>query len=146
MDVVINYWAILGAVVVSIVLGTLWYGPLFGKQWMHIVGISREQMEKMGAKGRQAMMRSYAIMALGSLVMAYVLAHVIAYASAFTGSGGTDAGVAAGISVWIGFVAPVMMGNVLWEGRPWKYWFITSGYYLVSLVLMGAIIASSTPS
>lgn len=144
MDIVINYWALLGAVIVSIALGTLWYGPLFGKQWMRIVGITHEQMEEGKKKGMQAMWRSYAIMALGSLVMAYVLAHIIAYASAFTGSSGVDAGIAAAVSVWIGFVGPVMMGNVLWEGRPWKYWFITSGYYLVSLILMGIIISTGS--
>lgn len=144
MDIVINYWALLGAVIVSIVLGTLWYGPLFGKQWMRMVGITHEQMEESKKKGIQAMWRSYALMALGSLVMAYVLAHIIAYASAFTGSSGVEAGVSAGISVWVGFVGPVMMGSVLWEGRPWKYWFITSGYYLVSLILMGIIISTGS--
>src|ERR1044072_1726753 len=92
MDIVINYWALLGAVIVSIVLGTLWYGPLFGKQWRRIVAITHEQMEEGKKKGMQAMWRSYAIMALGSLVMAYVLAHIIAYASAFTGSPGNPAG------------------------------------------------------
>jgi len=141
MDVVINYWAVFGAAVAAIVLGMLWYGPLFGKQWMRIVGISKADMEAMGEKGKRMMMRSYALMTIGTLVMAYVLAHVLTYASAFTGSVGADAGIAAGLSIWIGFVAPVMMGNVIWEGRPWKYWFITSGYYLVSLILMGIILA-----
>lgn len=141
MDIVINYWAVFGAAIAAIVLGIVWYGPLFGKQWMRIVGISKADMEAAGEKGKRMMQRSYAIMALSSLVMAYVLAHILTYASAFTGSSGIEAGISAGLSIWVGFVGPVMMGNVIWEGRPWKYWFITSGYYLVSLILMGIILA-----
>jgi hypothetical protein len=143
MDVVINYWAVIGATIVAFVLGGVWFGPLFGKQWMRLVGITHEQMEAAKEKGVKGMWRSYALMAVGTLVMAYVLAHVIAYAAVFSGSSGADAGIAAGVSVWVGFVAPVMLGTVLWEGRPWKYWFITGGYYLVSLIVMGIILATA---
>lgn len=143
MEIVINYWAVLGAVIVAVALGMVWYGPLFGRQWMRTVGISHEEMERAKEKGMQGMWRTYALMILGTLVMAYVLAHVLAYAMAFTGEEGTEAGISGAISIWIGFVAPVIMGNVLWDGRPWKYWFIVSGYYLVSLILMGVILANA---
>lgn len=141
MEIVINYGAVLAAVAASVMLGFLWYGPLFGRQWMRLVGISREEMEEAKGKGMRGMWRTYAIMIAGTLITAYVLAHVLEYAAAFTGEEGSDAGINAGFFMWLGFVAPVMLGSVLWEGRPWKYWFITAGYYLVSLMLMGAIIA-----
>lgn len=145
MAIVINYWAVIGAAIVSFVLGGVWFGPLFGKQWMRTVGITHEQMDKAKEKGMQAMWRSYAIMALGTLVMAFVLAHVIAaFGTAIMSGGIGGLGATAGLWIWIGFVAPVTIGNVLWDGRPWKYWFIVSGYYLVSLVLMGIIISSGT--
>jgi hypothetical protein len=55
-------------------------------------------------------------------------------------------GVAAGLQAafwnWLGFVAPVTIGSVLWESRPWKFWFITAGYYLVVLLINGAILAA----
>ncbi|HEY0010860.1 MAG TPA: DUF1761 domain-containing protein [Candidatus Paceibacterota bacterium] len=144
MEVMINYWAVFGAVVVSVILGVLWYGPFFGKQWMRTVGISHEQMEEAKRKGMPGMWRTYAMMAVGTLLMAYVLAHVIAaFGESFDQSIG-GIGVNAGLWMWIGFVAPVTLGNVLWEGRPWKYWFIVSGYYLVSLILMGIIITSDS--
>ena len=44
MEVVLNYWSVLGAVAAAIVLGTVWYGPLFGKQWMRIVGTTMGEM------------------------------------------------------------------------------------------------------
>jgi hypothetical protein len=30
---------------------------------------------------------------------------------------------------------------VLWEGKPFKYWLIVAGYWLVALILSGAILA-----
>lgn len=47
----------------------------------------------------------------------------------------------AGFWNWLGFVAPVTLGAVLWEGKHWKLWFLNNGYYLVTLLLMGAVLA-----
>ena len=30
----INYWAVLVSAIASMAIGSLWYGPLFGKQFM----------------------------------------------------------------------------------------------------------------
>lgn len=137
MEVVINYWAVLVATVAAIVLGTAWYGPLFGKQWMRIVGIS---MGEMTPAVKQSMMKSYAILAITTFVMAFVLAHALSFASEITEAEGVLASVTTAIWVWLGFIVPVTLSSVLWENRPWKYWFITSGYYLASLILMSVIL------
>jgi len=139
MEIIINYWAVLLATVASIVLGTVWYGPLFGKQWMRMVGI--EKPSEITKAVKRQMMKSYAIAAIASFVMAYVLAHFLYFSSAVTRVTGVNSGVEAAIWVWLGFVAPVTLGSVLWEDRPWKYWFITAGYYLVSLIITGVILA-----
>ncbi len=52
-----------------------------------------------------------------------------------------SAGVSVGFGAWIGFVAPVSLGIVLWDGKPWKLWMINAGYYLVGLLLIGSILA-----
>lgn len=137
MEVVLNYWSVLGAVVAAIVLGMAWYGPLFGKQWMRIVGIT---MGEMTHAARQSMMRSYAIMGISTFVMAFVLAHALSFASAITDAEGVIASVTTAIWIWLGFVVPPTLSSVLWENRPWKYWFIVSGYYLVALILMSVIL------
>ena len=134
----INYWAVLVAAASSIVLGFLWYGPFFGKTWMREVGMTDEKMKSAKEKG---MTSSYVLMTVGSLVMSYVLAHALAFASAYTLTIGVSAGLMAGFWNWLGFVAPVTMGSVLWEGRSWKLWLLNSGYYLVALLLMGVILA-----
>jgi prolipoprotein diacylglyceryltransferase len=139
MDVLINYWAVLLSAIVAIVLGSLWYGPLFGRSWMRIVGIKKP--DEITPAIKRMMIKSYSITIVTSFVMAYVLAHVMYYASSVTRVTGVDAGVQAALWTWLGFVVPATLGSVLWEDRPWKYWFITAGYYLVSLVLMGVILS-----
>ncbi|HRH55712.1 MAG TPA: DUF1761 domain-containing protein [Candidatus Paceibacterota bacterium] len=140
MEVVINYWAVLVAAVAAVVLGAMWYGPLFGKQWMRLAGI--QMPGEMTKSMEQAMIRSYVIQLISVLIMAFVLAHVLYFASAITDLEGVIAAITSAIWVWLGFVVPVTLGPVLWETRPWKYWFITSGYYLVALCVMSAILTA----
>ncbi|MBI2612836.1 DUF1761 domain-containing protein [Candidatus Kaiserbacteria bacterium] len=138
----INYLAVLGAAVVAIGLGFLWFGPLFGKQWMESIGITPDKMEAMKAAAKEkGMGKNYAIMTLSTLVMSYVLAHALIFASTYLNTTGTTAGLQTGFWNWLGFVVPVTLGSVLWDGKSWKYWFITAGYYLAALLLMGVVLA-----
>jgi len=139
MEVMINYWAVLLCAIVGIVIGSLWYGPLFGKQWMRIVGIKKP--DEITPAIKRMMIKSYTITAVTTFIMAYVLAHVLYYSTSVSRMTGVDAGVQAALWSWIGFVVPATLGSVLWEDRPWKYWFITAGYYLVTLVVMGVILS-----
>lgn len=133
----INYFAVLVAAVASMVLGGLWYGPLFGKQWIALAGVNPMNMPG----GKAAARKGYVIGFLGSLVMAYTLAHALVFASAYLNAGGVSAGLMAGFWNWLGFIAPVLLGAVLWEGKSWKLWTLNAAYYLVSLSLMGMILA-----
>jgi hypothetical protein len=137
----INYWAVIVAAIVNVVLGFLWYGPFFGKQWIALMNLSKEQMDAAKAKG---MGKSYALTTIGSLVMSYVLAYVFLAVNpyfAVAGILGVAAGLTAGALIWLGFVAPVTLGPVLWDGKPWKLWFLNAGYYLVTLLIMGVVFA-----
>ena len=131
----VNMVAVIIAAVVNMGLGAFWYSMSgFGKTWMKLSGITKEDIEKAKNAG---MAKSYALAALGSLVMAYVLAHIIGYAKGST----ISEGIQGGFWVWLGFVAVVLLGSVLWENKPWKLYAINAGYYLVSLMIMGAILA-----
>lgn len=134
----INYAAVVVAAVVSMVLGSLWYGPLFGKMWMAFSGITPGQID---AAKKAGMAKSYALAFVGSLLMAYVLAHALLFASSYLKVSGIVPGLTSGFWNWLGFVAPVTLGTVLWEGKSWKLWFLSNSYYLVSLQLMGAILS-----
>ena len=137
-QVPVNYLAVLGAAIASMVIGALWYGPLFGKAWVNLAGMTEAQMNAAKQKG---MGKSYAIMFAGSFLMAYVLLHALVFASAYLGAYGAVSGLIAGFWNWLGFVAPVTLGAVLWECKPWKLWLINNGYYLVVLLVMGMILA-----
>lgn len=139
MVVPINYVAVLVAAVTNMILGSLWFGPIFGKMWIKASGMSPEQCE---AGKHKNMGGSYALMFVGSLVMAYVLAHALVFGNAYLGTSGVSAGLMVGFWNWLGFVAPVTIGVVLWDNKRWGYWAITYLYNLVGLLIMGAILAA----
>ncbi len=132
--VTVNYLAILLCGVVSMVLGSLWYGPLFGKMWMSLSGVS------MGGE-KKSMTKSYLIAFVGALIMAFVLAHALVFAAAYLKASGVSGGLMAGFWNWLGFVAPVTLGMVLWEGKSWKLWTLVNGYHLVQLLIFGVILS-----
>ncbi len=134
----VNYLAVVVSTIVMMGLGYMWYGPVFGKQWRALMGFTKESMEAAKKKG---MGKSYAIMALGALAMSFVLSHSLVFASTYLHTSGVAAGLQVGFWNWLGFVVPVSMGTVLWEGKPWKLWFINAGYYLVGLLLIGVLLA-----
>ncbi|MDO8648788.1 MAG: DUF1761 domain-containing protein [Candidatus Peregrinibacteria bacterium] len=137
-EIPLNIPAILASTVASMVIGFVWYGPLFGKQWMKMMKIDHASMEKAKKEG---MGKLYALAALGSLLMSFVLAHSLVFASTYLDVYGVQAGLQAGFWNWLGFIAPVTLGGVLWEGKPWKLWILNNGHYLVSMLIMGVILA-----
>ena len=140
MDVPVNYLAVLACALVAMALGFLWYGPLFGKKWSQLMGwgeMTPEKTAEMQKKARPA----YAASFVGSLIMAFVLSHALVFASTYLNTSGISAGLQTGFWNWLGFVVPVTVGSVLWDGKPWKLWFISAGYYLVMLLIMGVILA-----
>ena len=135
---IINYWAVLVCGVVSMVIGFVWYGPLFGKAWLQIMGaesMTSEQKEMM----RKNMWGMYLIQFILSLITVGVLAVHIASWSDISAS-------AIGIAVctWFGFVMTTTAGAALWSGKPkrlaWKMFFISAGAQLVSFVVFGFVL------
>lgn len=132
----INLLAVFVAAIVSMVLGALWYSPpVFGRMWMELSGIKEETMQEMRRKG---LGKSYAVSFAGTLVMSYVLAHFVVY----TQSTAITQGAQTGIWLWLGFIVPVLLGTVLWEGKPVKLYALNIAYQLVSLAIMGGILAA----
>lgn len=127
----INYLAVLLAAVSTFVIGGLWYSPmLFHKAWMRANGFSDADLRK----GSQSLIFGLAF--VFSLIMAANLAAFL---------GGPDTTVAWGATagaltaVWVGLGIGVV---ALFERRPWSYIAINGGYWLVSFVIMGAIIGA----
>lgn len=135
MQMDVNYVAVLAAGVLAMVIGYLWYSPmLFGNSWMKLVGLTKEKIESQ----KNQMPKTYSLMFVSALVMAYVLSYFIAFA------GGTDivTGAIGGFWAWLGFVATSMLSGALFTNKPMKLYVIDAGYYLVLLVVMGSLLAS----
>lgn len=132
----VNYLAVVVCAALAMGIGFAWYGPLFGKPWQRMMGFTEKDIADAQEKG---MGKSMTIMAIGSLFMAFVMASMIIFASTFMNMSGVAVGITVAILAWIGFVAPVSLGTVLWENKPWKLWGINAGYYLVLLIVEGIV-------
>lgn len=139
MEAPVNYVAVLAAALSSLVIGFLWYGPLFGKAWLSLSGFSEDKINEVKKNGA---LKSYVLMFVGSLVMAFVLSHSLTFSSTYLLVEGSPAGLTAGFWNWLGYIAPVTLGSVIWDGKPWKLWVLNNGYYLILLCVMGVILAN----
>lgn len=137
----INYWAILVSAIAFFFLGSLWYTKiLFGNAWIESMGKTMEELEK--EKADSNMTKSFVIMFIASLLMAFVMAHFVDFmAAALPESNELYVGLWTGFWVWAGFIASYVLTAVAFEDRPWKYYFINTGYWLVGTLMMGAILS-----
>tara|TARA_R110002072_G_scaffold64_13_gene489 strand:- start:26245 stop:26658 length:414 start_codon:yes stop_codon:yes gene_type:complete len=126
----INWLAVLAAAVSAFVVGGLWYGPIFGKAWSKVTGVTDEMM----AERNQAMIFAPAFVL--NIIMVVNLAMFI----------GPEAdlayGIAAGFFTGAFWVSAMLGVFYLFEGRPLKQFFINAGYATTALTLMGAILGA----
>ncbi len=131
----INYLMIVGAGVVAMIVGSLWYGPLFGKKWMEIIGVTEMDAVKQKEMQKKAM-------PLYGIQFVFVLLQVFVLSKLITWTGGNGMGIA--FWMWLGFVVPTVVGLALWNNQPnkmkWEMFLIQSGYYLVLFLIFGFII------
>jgi hypothetical protein len=128
------FFAVLSGAIVYLLLGMLWYGKLFGEAWMQLVGMTKKDIKKARKKG---MGTSYAMASLSALVMSYVLYTFMQ----LVGAGSMLAGINVGLLMWFGFIGTTQLSGVLWENRPVRLYYVNAGYFLVALMLMGAVIS-----
>lgn len=140
-QIYVNFWSVLVAAIANMALGFMWYGPLFGKQWTGMMGWTKEQMDIGAAKMQKEGWKTYLPAFIASVAMAWVLGYVIIFASNYFLITGMSMGLMMGFWMWVGFVVPVTLSTVLWEGKSWSLWLLNSGYYLCALVMMGVILS-----
>ena len=127
-----NWVAIIVAMVVNMIIGSLWFSPLlFQKPWTAM------RVDKAPMSGVASPML-YVITAVGALVSAITLDWIIGLAGASSLLGGAIIGLYAGL----GFVAPAILSDNLFNERPFKLYLIVAGFPVVGLLVMGAIIGA----
>jgi len=135
MVIAVNYFAVLVAAVAAFLLGWAWHSPLlFMKPWMRLMGYSNMEDASRGA--RVTMMQAMVLGFISTVVVSYVLAHFVVLA------GVADAWGALQLAfwLWLGFMVPVMLGQVLWEKKSWELFGFNAAYQLVVLALMAIIL------
>jgi hypothetical protein len=132
----VNYWAIGSGAILSMIIGGIWYGPLFGKKWIQLVGVNPDDVA-----ARKKMQKSagplYAVQFLLTLFQILVLAHLVA-----------DTQIAGGLErsiwIWAAFVIPTLAGAVMWTNErgqlKWTRFLIQGGYQLVMFIIFGLLL------
>lgn len=128
-----NYLAVLLAAFASFMLGWVWYGMLFQKQWMAALGKTPEE-----CKDQKMPVGHMVLTFLSLIVMAFMLAGIMGHVGA-AGYSVTN-GIMSGALVWLGFVITTMAVNHGFQGTKRALTLIDGGHWLAVLALQGAIL------
>lgn len=158
MELPINPIAIPIAAVAALVVGFIWYNPkVFGNAWMKASGVTEEKIKG----GNMAVIFGLALLfavLLATLLMQFTNhqwgafgmiggepetakasfeAFMADYGTAFRDYGH---GALHGTLFGVFGALPIIGTNALFERKSAKYIFINSGYWIVTLAVMGAIL------
>jgi hypothetical protein len=154
----LNPIALLVAAISALVVGFIWYNPkVFGTVWMKEAGMTEENMK--GANMAKIFIMAFIFAFLLAMTMMQMSIHqtgalsliggdttkaLPSYAAFMADYGnhfrtfrhGALHGVLAGVFVAL----PILGTNALFERKSAKYILVNSGYWIVTLGIMGAII------
>ncbi|MEP1034989.1 DUF1761 domain-containing protein [Ekhidna sp.] len=126
----INWVSVLIAAISSFLIGGVWYGPLFGRQWMNAFGFTEEELKK------RSIFKTFGLSFLLALFAAFILEMFI----------GPEAdlifGTMAGLFAGLGWVATFLGILYLFEMQTMKVYLINAGYCVISLTIMGLILGN----
>ncbi len=131
----INYLAIVIAAVVAWLAGAAWYMSL-GKFWASAAGMTPEKMAE--CKNRPHAYLPFIYVFVAELIMAWVLAGLLGHLGPVT----LRSGIISAAFCWLGFLITAMVVNNSFAMRSWRLTLIDGGYWLLALLIMGAIIGA----
>lgn len=127
----LNYWAIVAAWVITIVIGAYWYSPTgFGKLWAKLSGVNHMKLPENEAT------RSIVAVAISSLLQVFALAVILNSLEVDS----LLAGIGVTLFVWFGFTALTTIGNTLYQRLGWKFWWLNASFFLVVMTLSAIIL------
>jgi hypothetical protein len=136
----INYWAVLLAMLSSMVVGSLWYTPkLFGTRWARLANVD------MTGSARGAVWPIVTTVIV-SFVTAWVLAGASAIAWHFYEGSFLWGAIVTAVLLWAGFTAARFITHDAFEGRPTQLTTLNIAHELVTLVIMAIIIGVWPPA
>ena len=154
----INFLALLVAAASALVMGFIWYNPkVFGNAWMQAADMTEEKMK--GANMAKIFILAFIFAFLLAMILQMLTIHQIGALGMIGGDvAGAEPSYAAfmadygdafrsykhgamhGVMSGIFIALPILGTNALFERKSAKYIFINSGYWIVTMGIMGAII------
>ena len=128
----LNWVAVVVSALSAFVIGGLWYGPLFGKAWQSLSGISDDDIQQ----GHPAKIYG------GAFVLTLVAAIGIGMLLQLHPAPDLGFGLKVGILVGLAFVATSFGINYLFASKPLRLYLIDAGYMVVLMSIIGAILGA----
>ncbi len=121
-----HVWPVLVAALIQWVFAAIWYCVGFRKRWSKLVGDVKPAN------------RAFAIICwyVACAILCFVLCHVLCWAGTSTFMGG----LGLGIVCWLGFMAPLLFAQHIWERRPANLFAINAVYWMVAMALAGGVL------
>jgi len=126
-----NYWAILVAAIASFVFEACWYS-VFLQAWLDGTGRTMTWLASTGM--------SEVLQYGTALVSAAVIATAISCVTQLTGPQTALRGIRVAAMLWLGFVVTTWATEYIFEVRPLSLFAINAGFWLLGMILMGAIV------
>jgi hypothetical protein len=128
-----NYLAIVVAAIACFLLEAGWYS-IFMQPWLDGIGRTREWRMSTGINP--------ALQFAVALVAEAVIAAAISCITQLTGPQTLQRGIKVAAMLWLGFVLPIWSTEYVFELRPWSLLGINAGFWLLGMILMGAIVGA----
>jgi len=119
------------AAVAQWLAGALWYGVIFKKSWRNLVGFS---------DGEKPKNRIFAMIA--AFVACLLLSYVLAQAMSLVGPKDFINGSKFAIFCWLGFMAPLLVAQHVFENRRANLLAINACYWLLAMGLAGGLVGA----
>ncbi|MDB9848337.1 DUF1761 domain-containing protein [Polaribacter sp.] len=158
-----NFNVLFLAALVPMIIGFVWYGPLFGNAWMKEMGFTKESLA--GTNMVKTLIISYVFSFFIASFLMFAVIHQSGVYSTLAGEPGFNEkagegfaffqdfintfgdrfrtfghGALHGVITSIFFVLPILSIVALFEKKTVKYVAINAGYWMVTLAIMGGIV------
>jgi hypothetical protein len=128
----LNWLAIAVSALSAFMIGGLWYGPMFGKAWQSLSGLSDDDIQK----GHPAKIYG------GALVLNLLAAFGMGMVLQLHPTPDVGSGFNVGVFIGLAFVATSFGINYLFALKPLRLYLIDAGYMVVLMSVMGTILGA----
>lgn len=124
-----DFVAVIVVTILNNTLAMAWYSPKFlGTLWAKEHQFDLETL------------KPTALHFAGAILVSFLTAFVFSLIINWVGVATSWEGILLAFLIWLGFVVTTHFSGVIWAKKPLKVYLIDTGFQLVSLLMMGAIL------